>query len=149
MYCKSTNVDTSFLIVFAYKKTVDFRKPHIVNVMCCHNKCGQLDNDKCTSPLNCCHKAFTVPIDGKWCTTAFLHADFCRNADVPDNTHSDGRPLVKFWWNRALSFKIRIRKGNRTGQDFASFKFDTIKNNLRDYYAGNVLPYAICKSSDR
>ena len=107
-YCKFIHDDTSFLDLFAYRKPANLRKPQIVNFMCYHNTCGQLDKDNCLSPLNCCHKTFTVPIDGTWITTTFLCAIFFRNINVPDITHVNGFPSLLFLWNRALSFNIRI-----------------------------------------
>ena len=127
-YRLSTTLSLPFLDLFAYRKPANLRKPQIVNFMCYHNTCGQLDKDNCLSPLNCCHKAFTVPIDGTWITTTFLRAIFFRNINVPDITHVNGFPSLLFLWNSALSFNIRISKENMTGQGFARFKCGIIKN---------------------
>ena len=111
--------------------------------MCYHNKCGKIDKDNCTSLLNCSHKAFTVHIDGKWVTAAFLCVTFYRNIDMPDIIHADSLLSLNFWWNRALSFNLQIKEDNRTGQCFAGFKCGIINNHLMNYHVGTILPYSL------
>jgi hypothetical protein len=148
-YCKSVGVDTSFLDFFAYKKPPNYRKPQVVNFMCLHNKCGFLDKEKCNSSLNCCHKGFTVPTDGVWVTTSFLRASFFRNIQVPDITRLNGYPSLIYHWNRALTFSVRSDEGNHSGQGFAGYKCGIIKNHLRNYHAGSMLPYFLFTIEDR
>ena len=114
-YCKSVDVNTSFLDFFAYKKPPNYRKPQVVNFMCLHNKCGFLDKEKYDSTLNYCHKGFTVPTDSAWVTTAFLRASFFRNTEVPDIMRPNGYPSLIYFWNCALTFSFRVDEGNRSG----------------------------------
>ena len=148
-YCKSVNVDTSFLDFFAFQKPPNYRKPQVVNFMCLHNKCGFLDKEKCTSLTICCHKGFTVPTDGAWVTTAFLRASFFRNHQVPDITRPNGYPSLIYRWDRALTFSVRSAEGNRSGQGFAGYKCGIIKNHLRNYHSGSMLPYSLFSIEDR
>ena len=132
-----------FQIFQLTKKTANIRKPQIINFVCYHNKCGQLNKNNCTSPLDCSHKVFTVPTYGRWVTTNFLRTAFCCNVDMPDIIHADGLLSLNFWQNRVLSFNLQMREGSRTGQDFAGFKCGIIKNHVRNYHAGIILPYSL------
>jgi hypothetical protein len=117
--------------------------------MCLHNKYGFLDKEKCNPSINCCHKGFIVLTDGAWVTTAFLRESFFRNIQVPDITRPNGYPSLIYRWNRALTFSVRSDEGNRSGQGFAGYKCGIIKNHLRDYHAGSMLPYSLFTIKDR
>ena len=120
-----------------------------MNFICLHNKCGFLDKENCDSSLNCCHKGFTVPTDGSWVTTAFLRAAFFRNSKVPDITRPNGHPSLLYCWNRALTFSVRADEGNRSSQGFAGYKCGIIKNHLRNYHTGSMLPYSLFTIENR